>query len=128
MLEHFHMLEHRALLETTTGEDLSLLCWIKSCSERIQWVLSEEKVQLMAACPSTARSTCGFFPKKLPRWKWNGLKKEQNCPWGSRRRQKRMLRRARKSQGAGRLSEGKDMAGRVPKILSVGGDFLCKFR
>lgn len=69
-----------------------------------------------------------LLPQKLPRWKWNGLKKEQNCPWGTRRRQKRMLRRVRKSQGAGRLSEGKDMTGRVPKILSVGGDFLCKFR
>lgn len=99
VLEHFHVLEHRALLETNTGGELSLLCWIKPgskrskpCSERIQWVLSEDKGQLMAACSTTGCSTCSLFPRNFlcgsgMSWKKNktvlgGAEEDKRGCWG----------------------------------------------
>ncbi|KAJ7423926.1 hypothetical protein WISP_31192 [Willisornis vidua] len=49
------MLERRALLETTTGADLSVLPWIKSWPERIQQVPSEEEVMAVDGSVSQQR-------------------------------------------------------------------------
>lgn len=114
------------LLQAAVGGELRLLSQIEAaesdtgCLQRSSRSLSGAEVQLRAARPSS-RLSCTDVAAPAPSSPgtcWTEAEWARAVP--ARGHTQEGIEGARKSWILGRLSEGKDRTGRVPKTLSVG--------
>lgn len=132
VLEHSHVLQHRALLETNTGGELSLLGWLNLILKDLNLVLkgsSGSWVRTRGTDGSLSQHRLlhlRLLHQELPcgsgmSWKKNrtvlrGAEDKGGC-WGDQ-----------KVQGSWKTVRRERHDWKGPKDLNVGGDFLCSFR